>query len=160
MFLAACFLALVGDSEDEGLRLARRFIQPAKGRLRDCLSVDARISMLRSSGRGRGSVGVVMRRRRGAEGHTMGPCRSLSRGHAHSPQAPDVPVGAWSRPPGVLGGNSREASLEMCSTWYILGNSKAADADLATAQAAGLGATEAITGLAYECNTAIEDFER
>lgn len=38
MFFAAAFFAallfLLGVSDDEGLRLARRFIQPAKGRLR------------------------------------------------------------------------------------------------------------------------------
>jgi hypothetical protein len=36
-FLVAAFLLLLellGLSEDEGLRFARRFIQPAKGRLR------------------------------------------------------------------------------------------------------------------------------
>ena len=48
LFFAAAFFVLggdapllfllLGDSEDDGLRFARRFIQPAKGRLRVCRS--------------------------------------------------------------------------------------------------------------------------
>jgi hypothetical protein len=57
LFFAAVFFVLVGavpllflpeplgDSEDEGFRFARRFIQPAKGRLRDCRSSGPRISI-------------------------------------------------------------------------------------------------------------------
>ena len=52
LFFAAAFLAVVflllpeppGESEDEGLRFARRFIQPAKGRLRAWRSSEGRIS--------------------------------------------------------------------------------------------------------------------
>lgn len=52
MFFAAAFLAVAflplpeppGESEDEGLRFARRFIQPAKGRLRAWRSSEGRIS--------------------------------------------------------------------------------------------------------------------
>lgn len=46
-FLVAVFLLVpepLGDSDDDGLRAARRFIQPAKGRLRAWRSGRGRIS--------------------------------------------------------------------------------------------------------------------